>query len=92
MDEQLNGSRRWLSLECTCESCPLQIEGSFRGERFYYRARHREWRLYYPADGEPGESDRPWWGGFCDPKDQDSAAFALRKIVDLFEDIEAHDD
>lgn len=35
-----------LEYEVTCSACPVQLEGTISGRRFYFRARWEVWRLY----------------------------------------------
>lgn len=38
-------------------NCPVQIDGTFQGEPFYFRARGQQWRVYI-GDGAPVVADR----------------------------------
>lgn len=38
-------------------NCPVQIDGTFQGESFYFRARGHQWRVYI-GDGAPVVADR----------------------------------
>lgn len=88
-EDQAHAGARWLSVECTSISCPLQIEGSILGDRFYYRARHGRWRLYYHLRATAEELYVPVGEGTCSLREESSIAFALRKLADLVDDMES---
>lgn len=37
-------------LRMTCEACPTQIEGEYRGQKVYFRHRHGRWTIQWGTE------------------------------------------
>ena len=80
-----------IHLKVTCESVPIQIEGTVNGVGLYYRARGGRWELYsggvqYNEAGQPTALGTAYVdGGTCIEDiegDEDNVAHALFRIFE----------